>query len=194
MFTHDWAVACGEQINANEDYRKAARSWRWPMVLTMMGAPKLGLPERSVYLDLFEGDCREARADMPADAESVPYVTAAKEMVLSAACVDTMFPQGCRQRRRKAHPRSQFRAFEHLDEIEPFILHRGTASERIRSRMYQWRAFSVRTSTFLPSRASRSRTSPAGNHAEVLGPGRTRRSTSLSARASPRAMEPKTRT
>ena len=135
MFTHDWAVACGEQINANEDYRKAARSWRWPLVLTMAPAPKLGLPERSVYLDLFEGDCREARAATPADVESVPYVisadpktwkqvldrdlepifglmrgklklakgslvallpyvAAAKEMVLSAACVETRFPEG----------------------------------------------------------------------------------------------------
>lgn len=135
MFTHEWAVACGEQINANEDYRKAAKSWRWPMVLTMMAAPKLDLAERSVYLDLFEGDCREAREATPADVESapyvigadpqtwklvldrdlepifglmrgklklvkgslvslLPYVTAAKEMVLSAACVETQFPQG----------------------------------------------------------------------------------------------------
>ena len=135
MFTHDWAVACGEQINANEDYRKAARSWRWPMVLTMMADSRRGLPERSVYLDLYQGDCREARAATPADLEGapfvisadphtwklvldrdlepifglmrgklklvkgslvslLPYTTAAKEMVLSAACVETRFPAG----------------------------------------------------------------------------------------------------
>jgi len=135
MFTHDWAVACGEQINANEDYRKAARNWRWPLVLTMTAAPGLSLSERSVYLDLFEGDCREARTATPADVESVPYLisadpktwrqvlerdlepifglmrgklklakgslvsllpytAAAKEMVLSAACVETRFPEG----------------------------------------------------------------------------------------------------
>jgi putative sterol carrier protein len=135
MFTHDWAVACGEQINANEDYRKAARNWHWPLVLTMTEAPGLSLSERSVYLDLFEGDCREARAARPGDAESVPYViradpktwkqvlerdlepilglmrgklklakgslvsllpyvAAAREMVLSAACVETRYPGG----------------------------------------------------------------------------------------------------
>jgi putative sterol carrier protein len=135
VFSHDWAVACGEQINANEDYRKAARKWEWPLVLTMTADSKLGLPERSVYLDLFHGDCREARAAGAADQESapfvisadphvwkrvldrdlepifglmrgklklakgslvalLPYVTAAKEMVLSAACVDTRFPAG----------------------------------------------------------------------------------------------------
>jgi putative sterol carrier protein len=135
MFTHEWAVACGEQINANEDYRLAARSWQWPLVLTMKAEPALGLAERAVYLDLYEGDCREARAATAADlagvpyvisadprtwkrvldreleplfglmrgklklargslASLLPYVAAAKEMVLSAACVDTRFPQG----------------------------------------------------------------------------------------------------
>jgi putative sterol carrier protein len=135
MFTHEWAVACGDQINANEDYRKAARTWKWPMVLTMKADAKLELPERSVYLDLFEGDCREARAAQPADIEHahyiisadpptwkrvldrdlepipgllrgklkldkgglvslLPYVTAAKEMVSSAANVDTRYPEG----------------------------------------------------------------------------------------------------
>ena len=135
VFTHEWALACGEQINENEDYRHAAKKWEWPLVLTMTAAPGLSLSERSVYLDLFEGDCREARAARPADAESVPYVisadpktwkqvldrdlepifglmrgklklakgslvsllpyvAAAKEMVLSAACVETRYPEG----------------------------------------------------------------------------------------------------
>jgi hypothetical protein len=30
VFTHDWAVACGEQINENEDYRHAAKKREWP--------------------------------------------------------------------------------------------------------------------------------------------------------------------
>jgi putative sterol carrier protein len=133
VFTHDWAVACGDQINANEEYRKAARNWKWPLVLIMKADARLGVPERSVFLDLFEGDCREARVAQAADLEAVPYVisadpptwkrvlehdlepipgimrgklklvkgslvsllpyvTAAKEMVNSAANVDTRFP------------------------------------------------------------------------------------------------------
>ena len=137
MFTHDWAVACGDQINANEDYRNAAKSWRWPMVLTMTADAKLGVPERAVYLDLFEGSCREARSASAADVAAVPYVigadprtwkqvldrdlepifglmrgklklvkgslvsllpyvSAAKEMVVSASCVDTRYPEGVR--------------------------------------------------------------------------------------------------
>lgn len=135
MFTHDWAVAWGEEIRANREYREAARDWKWPMVFTMRAMPDLGLPERSVYLDLFEGDCREARTATSGDLESVPYVMsgdpttwkrvvdqdlepigglisgklklekgsitsllpyvkAARELVLSAARVDTRFPDG----------------------------------------------------------------------------------------------------
>lgn len=135
MFTHGWAVAWGEEIRANPEYREAARSWKWPMVFIMWAAPELGVPERSVFLDLFEGDCREARAATAEDVESAPYVISAdpatwkrvvdrelepipglmrgtlklekgslasllpylrasKELVLSAARVNTCFPEG----------------------------------------------------------------------------------------------------
>jgi putative sterol carrier protein len=137
MFTHDWAVACGDQINANEEYRKAAQAWRWPMVLTMTADAKLGVPERSVFLDLFEGVCREARSARPDDVTAasyvigadprtwkqvlerdlepifglmrgklklvkgslvslLPYVSAAKEMVVAASYVDTRYPEAMR--------------------------------------------------------------------------------------------------
>ncbi len=135
VFTQEWAVACGEQINENEDYRQAARNWEWPLVLTMSADAGLDVPERSVYLNLYHGDCKEARAATAADLEDapfiiradphtwkqvldrdlepifglirgklklakgslvtlLPYTTAAKEMVLSAACVETRFPPG----------------------------------------------------------------------------------------------------
>jgi putative sterol carrier protein len=135
VFTHDWAVACREQINENEDYRQAAKNWEWPLVLTMAADIGLSVPERSVYLDLYHGECREARAATAADLDAapyaisadpqtwkqvlerdlepifglmrgklklakgslislLPYTAAAKEMVLSAACVETQFPAG----------------------------------------------------------------------------------------------------
>lgn len=74
MFTHDWALAWGEELRANAEYRQAARNWKWPMVLTMQAAPDLGLPERSVFLDLLEGDCREARAATAEDLANASYV------------------------------------------------------------------------------------------------------------------------
>ena len=77
LFTQDWAVAWGEAIRASDDYRAAARHWQWPMVLTMTPDPKHDLPERSVFLDLFEGDCREARTAHSEDFDRAPYVISA---------------------------------------------------------------------------------------------------------------------
>ncbi|HYX25339.1 MAG TPA: Fis family transcriptional regulator [Thermoanaerobaculia bacterium] len=74
VFTHDWAVAWGEAIRASDSYRTAARRWQWPMIITMTFDPGLDLPERSVFLDLFEGDCREARSATETDRAAVPYV------------------------------------------------------------------------------------------------------------------------
>jgi len=74
VFTQDWAVAWGEAIRASDGYRTAARRWRWPMVIIMSFGPELDLPERSVFLDLFEGDCREARSATETDWAAVPYV------------------------------------------------------------------------------------------------------------------------
>jgi putative sterol carrier protein len=72
VFTNDWAVAWGEAIRASDAYRRAAKRWQWPMVITMTLGPEL--PERSVFLDLFEGDCREARSANETDRAAVPYV------------------------------------------------------------------------------------------------------------------------
>ena len=72
VFTNDWAVAWGEAIRASDGYRAASQRWQWPMVITMTLGP--GWPERSVFLDLFEGDCREARSATETDRTAVPYI------------------------------------------------------------------------------------------------------------------------
>ncbi|HSS48333.1 MAG TPA: Fis family transcriptional regulator [Thermoanaerobaculia bacterium] len=74
VFTQDWAVAWGEAIRASDAYRTAAQRWQWPMVIIMTFDPELGLPERSIFLDLFEGDCREARSATETDRAAVPYI------------------------------------------------------------------------------------------------------------------------
>lgn len=78
MFTEEWAAAWGRQINASGAYRLAAQTWKWPIVLTLREDPALGLCERSIYLDLFKGECREARSATPEDFEAVPYVLSAE--------------------------------------------------------------------------------------------------------------------
>ena len=74
VFTQDWAAAWGEAIRASDGYRTAAQRWKWPMVVTMTFGAGLDLPERSVFLDLFEGDCREARSANETDRAAVSYV------------------------------------------------------------------------------------------------------------------------
>ncbi len=78
VFTPEWIAAWAPQINASEEYRKAARWWEWPLVLVMRADPALDITlDRRVYLDLFKGACREAR---PGDLEDV----ARADFVLSA--------------------------------------------------------------------------------------------------------------
>src|SRR5947208_17190705 len=54
-----------------------------------------------------------------------------------------------------------------LYPLEPVILHKGIASRRTRSRISGSRAPSSATSTLQPSSASKSKSSPPGNHGGV---------------------------
>lgn len=74
MFSGEWARAWGERINANERYRDAAGSWEWPLVLSVQADPAFEIPEdRAVYLDLYRGECREAREATAADLDAAPF-------------------------------------------------------------------------------------------------------------------------
>lgn len=77
MFTPEWAAAWGRQINASDAYRLAAQTWKWPVVLTMKEDPAVGLPERSIFLDLLKGECRETRSASAEDFETTPFVLTA---------------------------------------------------------------------------------------------------------------------
>jgi len=78
LFTLEWAQAWQDQIRANDAYQAAARGWRWPLVLVMKADPDLGLPEeRSIYLDLYQGECRDARLATAADCDETPFLLSA---------------------------------------------------------------------------------------------------------------------
>ncbi len=72
VFSPEWAKAWGEELNNNDVYRQAARNWKWPLVLVM--AEEATEPTRQVYLDLWQGTCREARLATNDDIDKVPYV------------------------------------------------------------------------------------------------------------------------
>lgn len=73
VFSDDWAKACQDLINANAAYRDAAQSWEGAVLLLMSDGPATAR-ERRVYLDLWHGACRGARAAGPADEAEARYI------------------------------------------------------------------------------------------------------------------------
>lgn len=62
VFTPDWVDAWAAELRASEAYRKAASTWEGSVVLEMTADSTMGLDEeRKVFLDLWHGDCRDAR-------------------------------------------------------------------------------------------------------------------------------------
>lgn len=77
-FSDEWCKAYGDRIRANEAYKKSAASWEWPMVYIVTKDPSLGIGEDlGIYLDLFHGDCREAREATPLEMQTAPYAISA---------------------------------------------------------------------------------------------------------------------
>lgn len=78
VFSDDWATACADVINKSSAYRAAAATWEGALVLLMTPDAVPG-QERRVYLDLWHGDCRAARAAHAEDETSARYVLAGSE-------------------------------------------------------------------------------------------------------------------
>lgn len=75
VFTPAWGEEVRLKVNESEPYRTAAARWEWPLVLVLLADPDLGVEEqRSLYLDLYHGDCRDVRAGTEEDLSEVPYV------------------------------------------------------------------------------------------------------------------------
>jgi putative sterol carrier protein len=73
VFSNQWAAACARFLNGQDGYRSAAANWEAAIVLTMTAIGADG-GERRVFLDLYRGECREARAAEAADEEKAKYV------------------------------------------------------------------------------------------------------------------------
>jgi putative sterol carrier protein len=73
VFSDAWAMACSLVLNQNIAYREAAATWEGALLLHMSPEPG-GSDERRVFLDLWHGECRAARAAAPADETEARYV------------------------------------------------------------------------------------------------------------------------
>lgn len=75
LFSQDWVGAWRQAIQASEELR-IKNGWRWPLVLVARGVGRI--EERAVFLDLCDGECREARVATAQDLEQVPYILSAE--------------------------------------------------------------------------------------------------------------------
>lgn len=75
IFTASWAEAWCRELNGSGAYADAARDWEGAIVLVLAPDASYGIPEaRAVYVDLWHGECREAREATREDREEVPYL------------------------------------------------------------------------------------------------------------------------
>ena len=78
VFTHEWAQAWKDELNRSDKYKRARRTWEWPLGLVMEADPDFGIDDdRAIYVDLYHGECREARVATAEDLDRVPYIVAA---------------------------------------------------------------------------------------------------------------------
>jgi putative sterol carrier protein len=65
VFGDEWAKGCADQLRSRPEFAHAAARWEGIVMLVMT---ETGEPEpRRVYLDLYRGECREARAGTATD-------------------------------------------------------------------------------------------------------------------------------
>ena len=77
VFSDAWAKSCAREIAARVSYRQAAATWEGAVLLVMMPDAHAGIDaERTVFLDLWHGDCREARVGAADDPERASFVLA----------------------------------------------------------------------------------------------------------------------
>jgi putative sterol carrier protein len=88
-FSAEWAAAWCAALNGSDAYRAAAATWEGAVVLSA-GPGDAGAP--AVYLDLWHGTCRAARAATPADRAGAAYVLEAEPGTWRALLADGASP------------------------------------------------------------------------------------------------------
>jgi putative sterol carrier protein len=71
----EWIAEFKKEINANEEYKKAATTWEGVVVLIFNADPAIGLTEDFIaWVDLWHGECREIKKVTLEEAQKAPYV------------------------------------------------------------------------------------------------------------------------
>jgi putative sterol carrier protein len=92
ILTDAWAKAWGDALNGSASYRAVAASWEGAVLVTVRGDAGRGIEERAVFLDLFHGTCREARAARQGDLEAARYALTADTGTWAGLVAGTLDP------------------------------------------------------------------------------------------------------
>jgi len=76
LFPSDqWLTIYRDRINGSAEYREAAATWEGAVGFVFEAEPDRGVPEDLwLVLDLWHGECREARMVTPEEGERAPYL------------------------------------------------------------------------------------------------------------------------
>lgn len=71
----EWLTIYRDRINGSAEYREAARTWEGAIAFVFEAEPDRGVPEDLwAWLDLWHGECRDARMVTPEEGVRAPYV------------------------------------------------------------------------------------------------------------------------
>jgi putative sterol carrier protein len=71
----EWVTIYRDRINGSREYREAAATWEGGVAFEFEAEPDRGVPENLwLLLDLWHGECREARMIDPEEGQRAPYV------------------------------------------------------------------------------------------------------------------------
>jgi putative sterol carrier protein len=88
LFSDAWAKACRDELNASAAYREAGATWEGAVVFIRED----GEAHRGVYVDLWHGECREAREIEGGDLDRAPYVIRGDEAAWSGVLGGSLDP------------------------------------------------------------------------------------------------------
>lgn len=90
VFTDTWAEAWAQELRISNAYRQAAEAWEGSVLLRMTADG--AATDRAVFVDLWHGECRSARAADASDVEEADYVIQADLDVWSRVLAGDLEP------------------------------------------------------------------------------------------------------
>jgi len=88
LFSDAWAKACQSELNASAAYREAGANWDAAVAFILDDDEG----QRGVYVDLWHGECREARQLVEGDIDQAPYVIRGGEAAWSSVLGGSLEP------------------------------------------------------------------------------------------------------